>query len=208
MGPSHSSSRLCHAAGSPPTNRIQLASCLPESCVRQATQSEKPRRRTVSRPCCHLWAPQPPPRPGDPPTASLRRRRGSVLACACRPANDTSTTHFLCSTRPVASGICQRHPIFHPTCSIIRIHRDVDVSSQTFLQTVTAVPVQTAHGRCEQHETAEVDKSTGWALQGMRLARGGTSEESARRSLMRGRLPSTLPVPAKESPRRLAANEG
>ena len=63
--------------------------------------------------------------------------------------------------------------------------------SQTFLQTVTAVPVQTAHGRCEQHEAAEVHKSTGWALQGMRLARGGTS---------------TLPVPARESPSRLAAN--
>ena len=65
------------------------------------------------------------------------------------------------------------------------------IFSRTFLQTVTAVPVQTAHGRCEQHEAAKAHKSTGWALQGMRLARGGTS---------------TLPMPARESPSRLAAN--
>ena len=46
-------------------------------------------------------------------------------------------------------------------------------------------------------EAAEIHKSTGRAHQGMRLAKG-ISDESARRSLMRGRLPSTLPVPARE----------
>ena len=39
----------------------------------------------------------------------------------------------------------------------------------------------------------------------MRLARGGTSDESASRSLMRGKFPSTLPAPARERPSRLAA---
>ena len=48
-------------------------------------------------------------------------------------------------------------------------------------------------------EAAEIHKSTGRAHQGMRLAKG-ISDESARRSLMRGRLPSTLPVPARERP--------
>ena len=39
----------------------------------------------------------------------------------------------------------------------------------------------------------------------MRLARKGTSDESASRSLMRGKFPSTLPAPARERPSRLAA---
>ena len=52
-------------------------------------------------------------------------------------------------------------------------------------------------------EATEIHKST--AHQCWRLARQGTSDESASRSLRRGRLPSTLLVPATEKPSRLVA---
>ena len=79
------------------------------------------------------------------------------------------------------------------------------IFSRTFLQTVSAVPVQIAHGRSEQHGSGRDPQIPSRVHQCMRLAREGASDESARRSLMRGRLPSTLPVPARERPRRLAA---
>ena len=65
----------------------------------------------------------------------------------------------------------------------------------THLFAVTAVPVQIAQ---DQGQTT-------WACQGMRLAKGGEADGSARRSLRSGGSPSTLSAPESGKERRLVA---
>ena len=60
--------------------------------------------------------------------------------------------------------------------------------------------------RSEQHGGGRNPQIHWQGPSGHAAAKRRTSDESARRLLIRGRLPSTLPVPARGSPRRLAAN--
>ena len=103
-----------------------------------------------------------------------------------------------------------RHNVTHPLPSgeFRNCHTENPVFSLNgpFWQTVTVVPVQTGSGWSEQHGGGRNPQIHRQGHQGMRLARSGVSDESARRSLMKGKLPSTLPVPTREGPRRLAAN--